>query len=64
MDDMGKIEDNILEQVYKVNSGYLMSNQVTKAGRKQAEMNAKNLNLSNLEHGEIMVFLKQNIKGK
>ena len=59
-----RIESNILEQVYKLNAGYLQSNRVTKAGRKQAEINAKNLNLSNEDHGQLMIFLQQNIKGK
>ena len=64
MDVNGKIESNIIDIVYKNNSEYLQSNRVTKAGRKQAELNAKSLNLSNNEHGEIMIFLKRNMGGK
>jgi hypothetical protein len=64
MDATGKIEDNILEQVYALNQGYIQEGKVSKSGRKQAIENAGILGVSEREHGEMIIFLKQNIKGK
>lgn len=60
MDANGKIEDNILEQVYALNQGYIQSDRVSRQGRNQAKDNAKILGVSEREHGEMMIFLKQN----
>ena len=59
-----KVSDTILEQVYAANREYLGPNKVTKSGRKLASESAKTLDISELEHSEIMVFLKNNIGSK